>query len=74
MREFFKTWRRQGCHPSTASYTVSLAGSTMNTTASTGPVVIPDIKKAEGAWMSWQRSKRDPEKYPILQNDRDYTD
>ena len=24
--------------------------------------------------MSWQRSKQDTEKYPILQNDRDYTD
>ena len=24
--------------------------------------------------MSWQRSRRDPEKYPILPNDREYTD
>ena len=42
--------------------------------APTGPVVIPNIKKADDAWMSWQRSKQDTEKYPILQNNRDYTD
>ena len=65
VREDFKTRRDQGRHSSTASYTMSLAGSITTTTAPTGPVVVPDIKKAKDAWMSRQRSKRDPEKYLI---------
>ena len=51
-REDFKYWREQGCHPTIASYNLSLVGTTTTTTAPTGPVVVPNIKKAEGAWIS----------------------
>ena len=45
VREDFKDWRDQGCHPTLASYNKSLAGTTTPTTASIGPVVVPNIKK-----------------------------
>ena len=43
-----------------------------NTTAPPA-TVFPDTKKAENAWLSWQRSRRDVDKYPILTNDREYS-
>ena len=72
----FKTWRDRGRHPDVASYTASLADNATNTTtsAATSTAVVPEIKAAEDAWLSWQRSKRDADKYPIPKNDREYTD
>ena len=74
VREDFKTWRDQGCHPNIASFNALLSGITTNATAPPATTVAPGIKKAEDAWMSWQRSRRNPEKYPILPSNCEYTD
>ena len=52
VREDFKTWRDQGCHPNIASVNESLSGTTANATAPPATTVTPEIKKAENAWMS----------------------
>jgi len=54
----FKKWRHRGRHPTTASYAISLAGTTISTATTTAPT---PTKVAEDAWLSWQRSKRDAE-------------
>ena len=70
----FATWKDRGRHPTAASYAASIAGTTNTTNTTTTAATPPTLtKKAEEAWMSWQRSKRDAEKYPILLNDREYT-
>ena len=72
VREDFKDQKDKGCHTSTATYTVSLAGIT--TTTITGPVTVSATKKAEDAQMSQRCDKQDPTLYPILENDSTYTD
>ena len=53
----------------------SSSGTTTTTNATATPATIcPDTKKAENTWVSWERSRRDHDKYPVLSNDRDYTD
>ena len=74
VRDDFKTWRDQGRHLNIASFNALLSGNTTNTTPPPATTVASEIKKAEDVWMSWQRSRRDTEKYPILPNDRKYTD
>ena len=74
VRDDFKTWRDQGRHPNIASFNTLSSSNTTNTTAPPATTVAPEIKTLEDAWMSWQRSRRDPEKYPILPNNRKYTD
>ena len=76
----FKLWKHHGRHPTVASATAASANAaspnvttTANTTAPPA-TVCPDTKKAENAWLSWQRSRRDVDKYPILPNDREYSD
>ena len=51
MREDFKLWRDQGCHPTIASANASLFGTTANATA-TPTTATPEIKKTENVWMS----------------------
>ena len=76
----FRLWKRNGHHPSVTSATAAAtnaASSNANTTTNTNAptvTVCADTKKAENAWLSWQRTKRDVEKYPILSNDREYSD
>lgn len=72
--EDFKKLRSRGRHHTAAFYAALLAGATNTTTSTaTTTVVAPKIKVAEDAWLSWQQSKRNADKYPILQNDREYT-
>ena len=73
VKEDFELWIDQGCHSTTASADPALSVTTANTTIPPAKVC-PDTKKAENAWMSWQRSRRDHEKYPVLPNNREYTD
>ena len=68
----FKKWRSQGRHSSTTIFTAAQVGNT--TTPPTAPVVVSATKKVEDAWLSWQCGKKDPTMYPILENDRNYTD
>ena len=72
----FKKWIRDGCHPNDASAAAASANATLpgattapNTTAPTA-TVCPDTRKAENAWLSWKRSRRDVNKYPIISIDR----
>ena len=53
VREDFKTWRDQGCHPNIASFNASSSSTITNATALLATTVTPEIKKAEDAWMSW---------------------
>ena len=52
VREDYKLWKNQGCHPTTASANAVSSGTSANATASPA-AVCPDTKKAENAWMSW---------------------
>ena len=76
----FKLWRNNGRHPTVASANAASTNAALpgvNTTPNTTAppaTVCPDTKKAENAWLSWQRSRRDVDKYPILPNDREYSD
>ena len=72
----FRLWKAHGRHPTTASATAAAANATSTSAPTTTPTttVCADTKKAENAWLSWQRTKRDVEKYPILSNDREYSD
>ena len=68
----FKKWRSQERHPSTTAHISSHASNT--TTTSTASVIISTTEKAEDAWLSWQPGMQDSTVYPILENDRNYTD
>ena len=74
----FNKWICEGRHPTVASFNASKANPTVTTsttTTTTTPVTVcPDTKKAENAWLSWQRCRRDADKYPVLTKDRDYND
>ena len=74
MKEDFKLWIDNKCHPTVASANATLSGTATTNTTATLAVVCPDTKKAENAWMSWQRSRRDHEKYAVLPNKGEYTD
>ena len=75
MRDFRK-WRSTGCPKSAATYIVSLASNSTNTTSQTSNVTAPvsQTKLEEDTYLSWRRSKQDPTLHPILENDQDYTD
>ena len=79
MKEDFKLWIDHGSHPTVASAKAASANAaspgittTANATA-TPTTVCPDTKKAENVQMSWQRSRRDIDKYYVLSNDCEYT-
>ena len=74
--EDFKLWKAHGRHPSVASATAAAANTTSTSVPTTTPTttVCPDTKNAENAWLSWQRSRRDSDKYPVLNADRNYND
>ena len=80
MKDDFDDWIDNRCHPTVASAkaasaNVALSGTTTTANATATPATVcSDTKKAENAWMSWQRSKRDQDKYPVLSSDREYTD
>ena len=76
----YDSWIDDGRHPTLASAKAAAANPVLpgtttapNTTAPTATICL-DTKKAENAWLSWQRSRRDVDKYPILPNDREYSD
>ena len=50
------------------------SGTTTANATATPAAVCPETKKVENARMSWQRSRRDHEKYSVLPNNREYTD
>ena len=75
----FELWIDNGCHHTTASIkAVSANAASSGTTTANATVtpaaVCPETKKVEDAWMSWQRSRKDHENYPLLPNDCEYTD
>ena len=76
----FRKWILDGRHPNVASATAAsnnatLPGATIAPNTTAPPVTVcPDTKKAENAWLSWQRSRRDVDKYPLISNDREYSD
>ena len=73
----FESLKDDGRHPTFASANAAATNAatlTVPTTVPTTGTVCPDTKKAEKAWLSWQRSRRDVDKYPILTNDREYSD
>ena len=45
---------------------------TLQATNATGPT--SQTKLEEDAWLSWRRSKQDETSYPVLENDREYSD
>ena len=74
----FKEWRHNQFPTSNAAYTASLASTgatTMRTQdGSTRPAVVPAIKIADDALISWKRGRRDSTLYTILENNNKYTD
>ena len=80
MKADIKKWILDGHHPNVASANAASANAVLpgaNTTPNTTapPVTVcPNTKKAENTWLSWQRSRRDVDKYPILPNDQEYSD
>ena len=73
----YRKWIDEGRHPTVASFNASKANATVtpsSTPPTTTTTVCPDTKKAENAWMGWQRCARKADRYPILEKDRDYND
>ena len=75
----FRKWIREGRHPTvaffnTAKTNATLTGTTTLPTTTTPATVCPDTRKAENAWLSWQRCRRVVDNYPVLSNDREYSD
>ena len=70
----FEKWIQEGRHPTVASFQASKANAkiTAPSTITTPATVCPDTKKAENAWLSWQRCTRKVDRYSILTKDRDY--
>ena len=80
MKDDFDDWIDNGHHSivafaKAASTNAASSGNTTTTNATaTSATVCPDTKKTENVWMSWQRSRRDCDKYPVLSSNREYTD
>ena len=72
----FRKWKRRGYSLSTATYNASQAGNSSNTTSQTSNVTTPvsKTKLERDAYLSWRQSKQDKTLYPILENDREYTE
>ena len=80
MKADIKKWILDGHHPNVASANAASANATFlgatttpNTTAPPA-IVCPHTKKAENAWLSWKRCKRDVDKSPLISKDREYSD
>ena len=79
-KDDFDDWVDDRRHPTLASAKAAKANPTLtgttttpNTTVSPA-TVCSHTKKVENAWLSWQRSRRDIDKYPKISNDREYSD
>ena len=72
----YKLWRDRGRHPTLAAEKAAAANTTSTSTPTTAPTATacPNTKNAENAWLSWQRTRRDADKYQILTNDINYND
>ena len=75
----FRKWIDEGRHPTVASFKAAKTNATLGVTTTlptttTTATVCPETRKAENAWLSWQRSRRDVDKYPKISNDREYSD
>ena len=80
MKDNFDDWIDDGRDLTVASAkiasinAISSGTTTTPTTTAIPAAVCPDTKKAKNAWISWQCSRRDYDKYHILSSDREYTD
>ena len=74
----FNKWKIQGYPLSTTAYNALQAGNITNTstTLQTSNAIAPtsQTKLEDNACLSWRQSKQDDTLYPILENDRKYTD
>lgn len=77
IKQEFKIWKIEGYHVSTAAYNASQAANsatataTVNTTAAAATV---KQKEQDDAFLSWQRSIKDENIYPVLETDREFSD
>ena len=79
VKEDFRKWESNGYPQSTevlnaacASNTANASNATLNATNTTVPASITELE--EDVWLSWRWSKQDETVYPLLENDRMYTD
>ena len=72
----FKLWRDNGRHPNIASANAASVNAALPGVTTTAPpaTVCPNTKKAGNTLLSWQRSRSNVDKFPILPNNREYSD